>query len=227
MRLILFDIDGTLLKAGGIVREAMGDALEKVFGTRGGIADASFIGATDLGVVHDLMGREGFGTEEISLRFSKLIETYGPILREKLTTWDNFRLCPGVPGILDSLQDRGALLGLVTGNCQVGAKIKLDRGKLSGYFSFGAFGDETTDRARMCEFAHKRGEIQAKEKIPKEMVMMVGDSPNDIKAARAYGIRMLAVSSGWIGAEELSKHNPDWLYPDLSAAQEIVDLLLG
>lgn len=227
MRIILFDIDGTLLKAGGIVRESMGDALEEVFGTRGGIADASFIGATDLGVVHELMNHEGFSREEINLRFPKLIQTYGPILREKLATWENFKLCPGVPGILDSLQDRGALLGLVTGNCQVGAAVKLDRGRLTEYFSFGAFGDETTDRARMCEFAHKRGEAQAAEEIPKEMVILVGDSPNDITAAKAYGIRMLAVSSGWIGAEELSNYNPDWLYPDLSAAQEIVKLLLG
>ena len=226
MRIILFDIDGTLLKAGGIVREAMGDALEKVFGARGGIADVSFIGATDLGVVHELMNHEGFSAEEIDIRFPKLIETYGRIVREKLSTWEKFRLCPGVPQILEKLRGQGALLGLVTGNCQVGAAVKLDRGKLTGYFSFGAFGDETTDRARMCEFAHKRGEAQAAEEIPKEMVILVGDSPNDITAAKAYGIRMLAVSSGWIGAEELSKHNPDWLYPDLSATDEIAELLL-
>lgn len=227
MRIILFDIDGTLLKAGGIVREAMGDALEEIFSTRGGIAEVSFIGATDLGVVHDLMGQEGFTEEEINRRFPKLIETYGRIVREKLSTWEKFILCPGVPQILEKLQGQGALLGLVTGNCQVGAAVKLDRGSLTGYFSFGAFGDETTNRARMCEFAHKRGEREAGEQIPKERVILVGDSPNDIRAARAYGIRMLAVGSGWIGAEELSKHNPDWLYPDLSATQEIVDLLLG
>jgi phosphoglycolate phosphatase-like HAD superfamily hydrolase len=166
MRIILFDIDGTLLKAGGIVREAMGDALEEVFDTRGGIADVSFIGATDLGVVHSLMNHEGFSHEEINLRFPKLIQTYGSILREKLSFWNNFKLCPGVPEILDELKARGTLLGLVTGNCQVGAAVKLDRGSLTGYFSFGAFGDETTDRARMCEFAHKRGEAQAAEKIP-------------------------------------------------------------
>ncbi|MEA3310983.1 MAG: HAD family hydrolase [candidate division WOR-3 bacterium] len=227
MRIILFDIDGTLLKAGGIVREAMGDALEEVFDTRGGIADVSFIGATDLGVVHELMNHEGFSREEINLRFPKLIQTYGSILREKLSSWNNFKLCPGVPEILDELKARGTLLGLVTGNCQVGAAVKLDRGRLTGYFRFGAFGDETTDRARMCEFAHKRGEAQAAEKIPKASVILVGDSPNDITAARAYGIRMLAVSSGWIGAEELSNYNPDWLYPDLASTQEIVDLLLG
>jgi phosphoglycolate phosphatase len=227
MNLILFDIDGTLLKAGGIVREAMGDALEEVFDTRGGIADVSFIGATDLGVVHSLMNHEGFSREEINLRFPKLIDTYGPILREKLATWENFRLCPGVPGILDELKARGTLLGLVTGNCQVGAAVKLDRGRLTGYFSFGAFGDETTDRARMCEFAHKRGEKEAGEKIPKERVILVGDSPNDITAAKAYGIRMLAVSSGWIGAEELSHYKPDWLYPDMSATEEILGLLLS
>jgi len=227
MRIILFDIDGTLLKAGSIVKKSMGDALEEVFSTRGGIADASFIGATDLGVVHDLMGQEGFTEEEINRRFPKLIQTYGRIVREKLSTWDNFKLCPGVPGILDELKARRALLGLVTGNCQVGAAVKLDRGKLSGYFSFGAFGDETTDRARMCEFAHKRGEAHARERIPKARVILVGDSPNDITAAKAYGIRMLAVSSGWIGAEELSNYNPDWLYPDLSATDEIAKLLLG
>ena len=227
MRIILFDIDGTLLRAGGIVREAMGEALAQVFGTRGGIADAYFVGATDLGVVRSLMSEEGFNLEEIDLKFPKLVEIYGPILRKKLATWENFRLCPGVPEILDSLEDRGALLGLVTGNCQVGAFTKLDRGSLTRYFSFGAFGDETTDRAALCQYAHQRAEAKHGDGIPKEQVIMVGDSPNDVRAAHAYGIRMLAVGSGWIDAEELSKHKPDWLYPDLSATDEIVELLLG
>ncbi|MBD3285150.1 hypothetical protein GF338_02315, partial [candidate division WOR-3 bacterium] len=87
-RLILFDIDGTLLKAGGTVREAMGDALEEVFSTRGGIEDASFIGATDIGVVHELMESEGFSADEIDQLFPRLIETYGKTLREKLSTWN-------------------------------------------------------------------------------------------------------------------------------------------
>jgi phosphoglycolate phosphatase len=227
MRIILFDIDGTLLRAGGIVREAMGEALQQVFGTRGKIVNASFIGATDLGVVRSLMSEEGFNLKEIDLKFQKLIEIYGPILKEKLATWEEFRLCPGVPEILESLEARGALLGLVTGNCQVGAFIKLDRGSLTKYFGFGAFGDETTDRAALCRYAHQRAQAKHGDGIPKEQVIMVGDSPNDIRAAHAYGIRILALSSGWTSAEDLEAENPTWLYPDMSATEEILGLLLS
>jgi len=227
MKLILFDIDGTLLKAGGIVREAMGDALEEVFDTKGAIIDASFIGATDLGVVHDLMGRKGFKTDVINSRFPRLLEIYGRVLKEKLSTWDKFTLCPGVPEVLDKLKLDGALLGLVTGNCQVGAMVKLERGGLGRYFSFGAFGDETSDRSRICRLAHERGEREAGCSIPKDDVILVGDSPNDIKAGKGYGIKILAVSSGWIGEEELEKLEPTWLCPDLGNVDEIAGLLLS
>lgn len=226
-RLVLFDIDGTLLRAGGIVRQAMGDALEEVFGTRGDIIDVSFIGATDLGVVHDLMGREEFSAEEIDARFPGLIETYGPILAEKLSTWDDFKLCPGVPAILDKLKDTGAMLGLVTGNCKPGAMVKLDRAGLGDYFSFGGFGDESSDRSEICKFAHERGEQEAGKKISRDRVILVGDSPNDIKAARKYGIRVLAVCSGWGDREELEALEPTWLYSDLSDTEEILELFLS
>lgn len=225
MKLVLFDIDGTLLKAGGIVRHAMGDALQQVFGTRGDIIDASFIGATDLGVVHNLMTREGFSTREIDARFSKLTEVYGPILRDKLASWDDFRICPGIPGILDRLRDNGTSLGLVTGNCRIGAKVKLERGGLWDYFSFGAYGDETADRTEICRLAHQRGETEVGSDIPKDQVILVGDSPNDIRAANQYGIKVLAVYSGWTPREELEPLKPTWICADLSDTAEILALL--
>jgi len=226
-RIILFDIDGTLLKAGGIVRKAMGEALEKVFGTRGGIEDTSFTGATDLGVVHKLMEKEGFATAEIADRFGNLTEVYGPILRNKLSTWNDYHFCPGVPDILDSLKDNGSMLGLVTGNCRVGAQVKLDRGGLGDYFQFGAYGDETRDRAEIARLAHQRGVEKAKKDIPRDSVILVGDSPNDIKAAHDYGIRILAVFSGWTPKEELETLKPTWLYPDMSNIKQITSLLLS
>lgn len=225
MKLILFDIDGTLLKAGGIVRYAMADAFNEVFGTSGAIMDTSFVGATDLGVVHELMGREGFSTAEINLRFPRLLKLYGIALEEKLSTWDKFQLCPGVPAILDKLQENGNLLGLVTGNCQVGAWIKLKRGRLAEYFRFGAFGDESSNRAEICRLAHERGEREAGCEIPKHSVILVGDAPSDIKAAADYGIRILVVASGWVPEEELRKLHPTWFYPDLSDADGIIQLL--
>lgn len=227
MRLVLFDIDGTLLKAGGIVREAMGDALAQVFGTRGGIKDASFIGATDLGVVHDLMEREGFSPDEINRRFPKLIENYGKALRKKLSTWDKYEVLKGVPRILEKLKEKDVILGLVTGNCRVGALIKLERGNLDSHFTLGAYGDETPDRTEIIASAHRRAQKQAGVEIPKENVILVGDSPNDVRAAREYGIRVLAVYSGWTPREELAKLEPTWLYPDLSDTEEILRLLLS
>ena len=227
MRTILFDIDGTLLKAGFIVKEAMGDALKEVFGTNGRIMDASFIGATDIGVVRTLMTEAGFELPAIHEKLGKLFEVYGKILEDKLRTWDKFQLCPGVPEILNALEEKDALLELVTGNCQQGAFAKLGRAELTDYFSFGAFGDESDDRAELCAYAHARAEVEAGKSISKGDLILVGDSPNDIKAAKAYGIRVLAVASGWVDAEELKSQNPTWFEPDLSNIGEIANLLLS
>ncbi len=223
----MFDIDGTLLRAGFIVKEAMGDALRDVFGTSGRIMDASFIGATDIGVVRALMTEAGFGLEAIGQKLGKLFEVYGEILEDKLRTWEKFQLCPGVPEILDALEEKAALLGLVTGNCQQGAFAKLGRAGLTDYFSFGAFGDETDDRAELCAYAHARAEVETDKSISKDDLILVGDSPNDIRAAKNYGIRVLAVASGWVAAEELKSQGPTWLRSDLSNLREITDLLLS
>lgn len=227
MRTILFDIDGTLLRAGFIVKEAMGQALKEVFGTNGKLMDASFIGSTDIGVVRALMTEAGFGQEEIDQKFGKLFEVYGEILVDKLRNYDKFKLCPGIPEILDALESRNALLGLVTGNCQQGAFAKLGKAGLTDYFSFGAFGDESDDRAELCAYAHARAEVEANKSISRDDLILVGDSPNDIKAAQEYGIRVLAVASGWIEASELEALNPTWLRLDLSNIGEIADLLLS
>lgn len=227
MRTILFDIDGTLLKAGFIVKEAMDQALKDVFGTSGRIMDASFIGATDIGVVRALMTEAGFELTEIHEKLGRLFEVYGGILEVKLRTWTKFQLCSGVPAILDELDSRDALLGLVTGNCQQGAFAKLGKAELTDYFSFGAFGDESDDRAELCSYAHARAEVEANKSISKSDLILVGDSPNDVKAAKAYGIRALCVASGWTPVEELKQENPTWLRSDLSDTGEIVDLLLS
>jgi phosphoglycolate phosphatase len=227
MRTIFFDIDGTLLRAGFIVKEVMGQALKEVFGTSGRIMDASFIGSTDIGVVRALMTEQGFSLEEINQKFGKLFEAYGRILVDKLRTWEKFQLCSGVPAILEELDARNALLGLVTGNCQQGAFAKLGKAGLTDYFSFGAFGDESDNRAELCAYAHARAEVEADKPISKDDLILVGDSPNDIKAAHEYGIRVLAVASGWTVAGELEALNPTWLRPDLSDIREIAELLLS
>jgi phosphoglycolate phosphatase-like HAD superfamily hydrolase len=152
---------------------------------------------------------------------------YGKILVDKLRTWEKFQLCPGVPGILDDLEEREVLMGLVTGNCQQSAYAKLGKAELTDYFSFGAFGDESDDRAELCAFAHARAEVEVDKPISKNDLILVGDSPNDVKAAKAYGIRVLAVASGWTPAEELKAEDPTWLRSDLSNIGEISDILLS
>lgn len=228
-RLLLFDIDGTLVDTGGAGREALRRALESVFGETGPIDSFDFHGKTDPAIVHGLMREAGRGEEEIESRLDRLWDTYLDALpRELADRKREGRVSPYL-GVLDLLESVAAdsrfALALVTGNVAAGAWHKLDAAELGHHFEFGAFGSDSPRREDLPPLALRRAARQlGREYAPSEAVV-IGDTPEDVRCARASGIRAVTVATGRHGTEELAGHGPDHVFADLSDTAAVVEVL--
>lgn len=216
MRLVLFDIDGTLLSCGRQVRPLFAGALEEVFGTAGQLDGYDFAGKPDPRIVLDLMTAEGFSAAEVVAALPRVRESYLERLDAGLAV-EGMRLLPGVPETLEALHGRVAI-GLLTGNWEGGARIKLGRFALNRFFAFGAFGEDGADRSDFPPRALERASRHYGETFRADETLIVGDSLLDVACARAHGVRALAVATGRTSAAELAAAGADWVVGDLFAA---------
>lgn len=214
--LVLFDIDGTLLRCGPQIRDIFGGSLLDCFGTMGAIESYSFAGRTDHGIVHDLMVGAGMTEEEVLERLPGFRDLYLSRLEDQLDA-SRMRVLPGVLALLEDLVGRSdVLLGLLTGNWEVGAQIKLSRASLDGFFGFGAFGDGQHRRVDLPPIALRRARLAANnDGIDVEHTVIVGDSELDVECARAHGIRSLAVETGFSSGKALRRAGADRVVPHL------------
>ena len=214
--LVLFDIDGTLLRrAGPHHRDALAVAVKKVTGiatTTDGIAVA---GMLDRDILTAMLRREG---ASLALIRRKMPEIVDHAQRVYVRTCPDLRrkVCPSARLLLYKLWRRGIPAGLVTGNLTRIGWTKMERAGLRRYLRFGAFAELARDRAGLVGIALRqaRREGWIDRTSP---VALLGDHPNDIHAAKAHGVRSVAVATGLIGSEELARHSPDILVPDMSA----------
>jgi phosphoglycolate phosphatase-like HAD superfamily hydrolase len=218
MRLVLFDIDGTLLTCGRQVRALFGAALEEVFGTAGGLDGYSFAGRTDPRIVLDLVGAAGVPAGEVRAALPRVREAYLRRLAAGLEA-RRMTLLPGVRDLLERLSAApDVALGLLTGNWEAGARIKLSRLDLDRYFPFGAFGDDGVERHELPPVALERAARHTGRRFAPAEVLIVGDSAEDVACARAHGVACLAVTTGWTPAEALRAAGASWVMADLPAA---------
>ena len=223
VRLVLFDVDGTLIHTGGAGVKAFARTFASEFNAANGFERLKFAGRTDTSLV-----REFFGFQQIAPtpeNFARFFERYvfwlDHMLRESRTS-----LCPGVWEFLHGLQalPQPPLLGLLTGNIRLGAEIKLRHFKLWDVFQTGAFADDHEERAQIAAAARQRGSRILGTELAGDQVVVVGDTPLDIRCARAIGAKALAVATGGSSLGELKQHQPEWAVPDLRAmtARELV-----
>lgn len=215
MLLALFDIDGTLLDCGPAVRGLFGGAMLDAFGTAGPIDSYDFSGKTDDQIVFALTAAAGLPPAEVRRRLPRMKRLYLERLDAALDP-AGMRILPAVEQLLDDLAARADVtLGLLTGNWREGARIKLDRAGLSGYFEFGAFGDGQPDRLGLPPVALERAAAATGRAWRREECLIIGDSPADVACARAHDIPALAVATGRTPAEVLAGSGPRWLVDDL------------
>lgn len=224
-RLLLFDIDGTLLRCGPQVRPQFAQALSEVYGTAGDCLRHDFAGKTDPGIVLELMTAAGLPEEEVRRLLPEMRRLFLEKLERTLDRED-MHLLPGVVELLERQAERSDLaLALLTGNWEPGARTKLSRFDLNRFFAFGAFGCDGFDRAELPPAALERAEARLGRRFDPEEVLIIGDTLHDVSCARAHGIPCLAVATGHTPAEVLRTAGADWVAADLPAALGMIDWL--
>ncbi len=214
VRLVLFDIDGTLALTSGAGAKAFAKVFATEFNAVDGFEKLKFAGRTDYSLV-----REFFNVHQVAPtpeNFQRFFERYvfwlDHILQDSVK-----HLCPGVVEFIDELQTLAEppLLGLLTGNIRLGAELKLRHCNLWGPFETGGFADDHEDRDQIAAVALQRGSRLLKRRLSGDEVLVIGDTPLDIRCARAIGAKVLAVATGGAKLEELKSHRPDWAAPNL------------
>ena len=227
-RLVLFDIDGTILWTDGAGRRAIHAALTEVFGSVGP-ADYWFDGKTDRQIVRDLMRLDGHADAGIDERMERLLERYVERLDAELSHPEfSARLLDGVPALLDALEVRDDIvLGLLTGNVEAGARAKLRAvGIDPARFRVGAFGSDHEHRPALPAVAQQRARELLGVDIPGGDVVVIGDTPADIECARSVEARAIGVATGRYPVEELERHGAVAVFPDLTDTSAVVRAIL-
>jgi phosphoglycolate phosphatase len=219
MRAILFDIDGTLVRTGGAGKAAMEAALCEEFGVRLNSEEIPYSGRTDLAIGRDLLAAHGL---DPTANHTKLVEGYLARLPYYLGRFPG-RVCPGVTELLGALRKRtDVVLGLLTGNVRRGAERKLGHYGLWENFAVGGFGDDHADRDDVARAALGAVEQHVGGKVNPADVWVIGDTPLDVKCARAIGAKVVAVATGWHQLDDLVASEPDFALADLSDPAELL-----
>jgi phosphoglycolate phosphatase-like HAD superfamily hydrolase len=221
-KLVLFDIDGTLITDGGAARQSYGLALRETYGFDGDLTRYDFSGRTDPQITSMVLHDAGFDDRQIAARVPQLWETY---LRELAVhaTAERVRALPGIPKLLDRLAAADHItLGLLTGNIERGARLKLAPAGLNAYFPFGAFGSDSAHREELPPIAVERASKVDGHRFRGREVVILGDSIYDVRCGVPHGATTIAIASGKTPAERLRAENPHYFF---HSAEEIGPLL--
>lgn len=224
-RLVLFDIDGTLLW-GGPAKEAFVDAMVETYGTPGDVEKVSFAGKTDPQIARELLTSVDLPVDDIEHGFDELWTRYLEYLEARLPN-DPVSVLPGVGDLLDALTEHDDVgVGLLTGNIADGARLKLSSGGLWGRFTFGSYGSDHEERDALPAIAMERARALWGDALSAGDAIIVGDTPRDVACGKAGGTRTLAVATGHFSVNDLEAADADHVIEDLSSTIDVVDLLV-
>jgi phosphoglycolate phosphatase-like HAD superfamily hydrolase len=227
MRLLLFDIDGTLIRGNKAGRTAMALALTEMFGTAGPLGSYNMSGKTDAKIVTDLLTAIGVDKDEIVASLPAVFELMAQKAHD-VYPGHGIKACLGIDALLDDLRNReDVVLGLLTGNAHQTAPLKIGAAGVDPeQFVVGAYGSDDLDRNRLPQIALQRANELTGRHLTGNNTTIVGDTPADIMCARAGKATAVAVATGWHSKAELLGHNPDYLFADFGDTQSVVRALL-
>lgn len=227
MRLVLFDIDGTILTDSGASREAFADALRMTYGYDGDLARYDFSGRTDPQITQMVLADAGFSAGAIAEGLPRLWDLYLTGLARNATP-DRIQALPGIRSIVAALAEHeDVLLALLTGNIEPGARLKLGGADLNRWFPFGAFGSDSADRTELPPIAVERARAFAGHDFEGEDIVIIGDSIWDVRCGVPYGATTIAVASGKTAAETLRAENPRHFFGSAEDQDGLLRAILG
>lgn len=224
----LFDLDGTLLRAGDpIHRAAFEHALRVVFGTAASLGDLELAGQLDLAIAARALARQGLDASRDDLRVREVMTIMGRYYRLRVGAGERENwVLDGVVDLLRKLRAAGVATVVASGSAREVAAAKLASAGLSDYFPAGAFGDEAEDRPTLLRHAVSAAGKVYRRGFALANAVVLGDTPADVLAARAIGARVVAVATGRFSSDDLDEQGPDASFPDLGNADAVIKAIL-
>jgi phosphoglycolate phosphatase len=222
-KLVLFDIDRTLITRSQGHEEAFSDAFRAIYGVDTNINIINHHGMTDQAIIIEVLKKNGLAEREIKPRIKKCMNAIVESFQKRIQK-STFRPIKGVKKLLRELLRRNILMGLVTGNLEKIARGKMKKLGLNDYFPVGGFGSDDISRTKLVKLAIKRAEKKFKFKF-NDNVFLVGDAPQDIKAGKDAGVKTIGVTTGIYSREHLLKQNPDYILEDLTNTSSILNII--
>jgi phosphoglycolate phosphatase-like HAD superfamily hydrolase len=222
-KLVLFDIDQTILHSGGAGEKALTLAVRDRLGPKANLGNVEIPGKTDVWIAHRIL--EAHGIEPTGEEVELLLNRYLHHLEATLASTSG-RLLPGFPELLHALACLpDVAIGLLTGNLRRGAELKLGYYGVLDHFAFGAYADDSHDRNRLGQFAQKRArEAHGTEFQPAD-IFVIGDTPHDIACGKAIHARSVGVATGRYSRAELEAAGADFVFDDMSDVQDVIRTL--
>ena len=227
LRLVLFDIDGTLISTDGIAKRTFGEAFTELFGATVGVLSYDFAGKTDQQIYREVCSIAGVSEQDTDRLKDQLFDRFFELLESRLNA-QNITVLPGVRELLTALEaEEASTSALLTGNMLRGARIKLAPPDLLLYFSFGAFGSDAFHRHELPEIAKKRAYDKLGVVFRAKEIVIIGDTPHDIDCGRHMNVRTIAVATGGYSHERLSVEKPDYIFENLSDTDQVLDAIFS
>jgi phosphoglycolate phosphatase-like HAD superfamily hydrolase len=215
IRAVLWDIDGTLISTGGAGAVAWQRAFQELYGVEANIDEHTRAGMTDPEITeiifHEVVGREGTPEEH-----AQVVAKYLGYMPEAVAESKGYEVKPGIAEILPRLAEAGIAQGIVTGNVEPAARIKLAHGGIDQYFTFGGYGSDDRDRVKVTQHAIDRGGEIAGAPLDLAATISVGDTPRDVSAGHGAGIRVVGVATGAYSVAEQEEAGADWAIADVT-----------
>jgi phosphoglycolate phosphatase-like HAD superfamily hydrolase len=210
MKLLLFDVDATLVLTGGAGLRALNRVFQRLFNVDSAMNDIAPHGKTDPAIVREIFHKKLSAIDLTEVEMSRILDAYLTFLRDEVETTNQYEVLPGIMNILEEMSSRSdVLLGLATGNIETGARIKLQRGNLNRFFAFGGYGSDSENRVALVRRAAEKAASRHGAGIPAADVVVIGDTPRDIEAGRGAGFKTVGVATGQYSVDQLRDSGAD------------------